>query len=92
MIDLKGALESIGHDNDWDDILTGAKIIDIWNDIRAETGNNPAKVLKFENGTLFLKAKSSSWKTEINLRKKEIMTRINQLLNSEKVFDIKVRN
>lgn len=40
-------------------------------------------------GTLFVQVKTSTWRNELTLRKKEIITKLNTFIGSEIVKDIK---
>ncbi len=92
MINLTDALTNISRDNDWDDILIGAKILNLWPKLFAAQSGNIASVNKFENGTLYLKARSSSWKTEIRLRSEELIDQLNFGLGRKCVLKIEIRN
>lgn len=92
MINLNDALKSISKDNNWDDIMVCSKIIDIWAEILGANLANVATVRKFEDGTLFLKARSSTWKSEINLRNEELIKQINDALKQKHVKRLVVKS
>lgn len=49
------------------------------------------KVIKFENGILYLNTESSTWRTEIRLRSKELCNKINTKLGTNSVKEIKIK-
>lgn len=44
---------------------------------------------KIVRGVLFVKVRTSTWRNELNIRKKEIITKMNQTIGEEVVKDIK---
>ena len=46
----------------------------------------PTRILK---GTLFVSVKSGAWRNELSMRKAEIQSRLNEMLDEEIVKDIK---
>ena len=92
MINLTDALNTISRDNDWDDILIGSKILEIWSHLIIEKFGDVATVRKFENGELFLKARSSTWKSEINIRADELISQVNSELGRNCVRKLVVKS
>ncbi len=45
---------------------------------------------KIENGVLFIRVTNELWKKEINIRKKELMTMINNALTTEKIKELRI--
>jgi predicted HTH domain antitoxin len=92
MINLTEALGQISRDNDWNDIMIGAKILDIWTDleITSNDSGNAVSVRKFQKGTLFLRARSSTWKVQINLQAEELMDKINSALGRNYIQKIDI--
>ena len=61
----------------------------VWQDV---VGDKIAKVAiptKIINGTLIVKVEKSTWRNELSLLKREIITKINAALKEEIVKDIK---
>jgi hypothetical protein len=66
------------------DFLTIAKV---W---EKEVGMEKTEICGYKNGTIIVQAQSGVALTEINLRKKEIIKRMNQYLGENKIKNIKI--
>ena len=60
-----------------------------WESIVGEHIAKAASAVRIVKGVLFVKVKTSTWRNELNLRKREIMTTLNSALGHEVVKDIK---
>lgn len=60
-----------------------------WEAIVGEHIARAATASKIVNGTLFVKVKSSTWRNELSLRKKDIIQTLNSALGQEIVKDIR---
>lgn len=81
-----------------DDVLKDAGIlikvkeqmaIYLWREIVGEEIYKNAKPEKVENGILYIRCRSSSWKQEINFKREEIIREINRRLKMEIIKGIK---
>jgi predicted nucleic acid-binding Zn ribbon protein len=61
----------------------------IWREIVGERIAKVATPTKIINGTLIVKVERSTWRNELSMMRKEIITRINAALKEEVVKDIK---
>ena len=60
-----------------------------WESIVGEHIAKAASAVKIVKGILFVKVKSSTWRNELSLRKKEIIGMVNGTLGQEAVKDIR---
>ena len=61
-------------------------IIAVW---QQEIGNDKVKLCGYKNGTLFAQAPSTTYINDLNLRKKQIIQKINQYLGKNFIKNIK---
>lgn len=88
---LKEVLNQLIELNDWGEKLAFAKIKDNWINL---VGNNFAEHIqpkKLKDGILSLKADSSPWRTEMLLRKEQIINQINTFLGQNVIKSIVIR-
>ena len=62
-----------------------------WPEVVGEAVARHAKVERIENGRLFVSVESASWRTEIMLRREDILARLNERLGAEIIKEIVVR-
>jgi predicted nucleic acid-binding Zn ribbon protein len=60
-----------------------------WEEIVGEKIARATTPTKISRGVLFISVKTSAWRNELTMRKKEIMLKINSTLGQEVVLDIK---
>lgn len=60
-----------------------------WESLVGEHIAKAATAVKIVKGVLFVQVKSSTWRNELSLRKKEILDTINSALGQEVVKDIR---
>lgn len=60
-----------------------------WNSIAGEQIARMTTAVKITQGVLLVKVKTSTWRNELNIRKKEIMNKLNGELGEEIVKDIR---
>jgi len=60
-----------------------------WEEIVGEKIARATTATKISRGLLFVSVKTSAWRNELTMRKKEIMLKINSTLGQEVVLDIK---
>ena len=61
----------------------------IWEEVLGERIARVATPTKIINGTLLVKVEKSTWRNELSLLKREIITKLNAALKEEIVKDIK---
>ena len=61
----------------------------VWDEAVGERIAKIATPTRMLRGTLIISVKSGAWRNELNMRKQEILRRINELLGDEIVKDIK---
>jgi len=60
-----------------------------WEEIVGEKIARATTPTKISRGVLFVSVRTSAWRNELTMRKKEIMLKINSTLGQEVVLDIK---
>ena len=88
IISLQSALNKAVKDLGLEDKVIEAKIEKIWADIYDD---KMAKIHKYEKGNLYLQTYSSTWRYELNLRKNDILNKINHNLGKNSVRNIIIR-
>ena len=61
----------------------------IWKEVVGERIANVATPTKIINGTLIVKVEKSTWRNELSLLKREIISKLNAALKEEIVKDIR---
>ncbi|MDR1663045.1 MAG: DUF721 domain-containing protein [Endomicrobium sp.] len=56
-----------------------------------EVGMEGVEIIGYKNGTIFTKTQNSAAVSELTLRKKEIIKKINQYIGTQKIKNIKVK-
>ena len=88
---IKLLIDMITKETGLDVKLLEASIPDIWVEVVGEMIGNHSKVLNTTNGKLFISTDSSTWKTEIFLRRQEIVDKINNRLGKPHIKELIVR-
>ena len=60
-----------------------------WEEVVGERIAQMTKAKRIQQGVLFVQVKTSTWRNELTLRKKEIIDKLNILIGVETVKDIK---
>lgn len=60
-----------------------------WESVVGERIAQMTKVTRILQGVLFVHVKTSTWRNELTLRKKEIIDKLNNIIGAEVVKDIK---
>lgn len=60
-----------------------------WDEVVGERIAQMAKATRILQGVLFVQVKTSTWRNELTLRKKEIIDKLNIIIGSQVVKDIK---
>jgi len=84
---LGGALNKFRTDPD----LELTTVFTIWNNVVGEAVANNSKPAGFKGKVLIVHVSSSAWMQELQYYKKDMITKINDVLGKELVEDIKFR-
>ena len=82
------ALEELLHGLGLDKKLHEYDAVVFWEHVVGKQIARMSTATKISNGTLIVRVKTSVWRNELTLRKKEIVQRLNEYLGSEIVSDI----
>ncbi len=82
---LEELVESLGIKSK----LREQDVFALWDQAVGERIAQVAKPVRILRGTLFVSVKTSAWRNELNMRKREILVRLNEILAGEIVKDIK---
>ncbi len=66
-------------------------IVDIWPSV---VGNQIAEITsvdKIQNNVLVIKVTAAPWRTELTFRRKEILAKVREAMNSDSIKDIRFR-
>lgn len=88
MVPLKEALEDYFKRKRWDKRLKGYQAINYWEEVVGEEIAQHSQPIKIQDQTLFLRVKSNVWANELNLRKGELIQKINLKTGEEIISDI----
>lgn len=66
------------------------KIEQVWERVVGEEIEKGTEIVEFKNGVLKVKANNSSFFFKINIKKREIITRMNSIAGEKKVKDIRI--
>ncbi len=91
VVSLKEALADFLKERGWDKKIEGYQIIDHWEEVVGEELAQHAQPIKIEEQTLFLRVKSSVWANELNLRKGEIIEKINLKIKEPTISDLRFK-
>lgn len=91
MIELNAVIQKIVKQKKWDDLFICSKIVEVWSQILDGKLVAKVKIKKFEKGVLYLETESSAWRTELQLRKKQIINKINNLIEIDAVLDVIIK-
>lgn len=87
-ISIGDALKTIINECNLQPIIIQGKLPDVWREVVGDTIADSVSIVKLKDGTLFLSAASSSWKSEILLRRHDLINKINDKFQSKIVNKI----
>ena len=61
----------------------------VWGDVVGEKISKKTSAESIEHGVLIVKTKSSPWRQELNMQKKDIIIKLNKKLNQKTIKDIR---
>jgi predicted nucleic acid-binding Zn ribbon protein len=88
---IKSILDLLTKQTGLDVKLMEASIPDLWNEVVGESIGNHSKVEKTSDGKLFISTDSSTWKSEIFMRRQEIVDKLNTRLGKPHIKELIVR-
>jgi len=78
MVPLKTALEIFFKEKKWSKKIKGYQIISNWENLAGKEIAQSSQPIKIQDKCLFLAVKSNVWANELNLRKGELIEKINR--------------
>ena len=84
-------LSQLIKEKGWETKILESKIPEIWDKVVGEKIKNISKVLKVVNNKIVIQVESSTWKVELNLRKKEIIKKLNDEIGFEFIKEIIIK-
>lgn len=67
------------------------RILENWETIIGPVISNNAKIIKYQNNTLYIKTNSSIWKTELLSKKNEIIDLVNKAIGEKIVQKLVIK-
>ncbi len=94
IVSFEVALKKFLKDNKWSKKIKGYQIINNWENLAGKEISQSSQPIKIQDKCLFLAVKSNAWANELNLRKGELIRKINQEAGEEIIYNIlfKVRH
>lgn len=71
--------------------LKEVAVLNMWEDVVGEKISEVAKAVKIKKGILFVSVENSSWRSELNFMKNDIIKKLNNQLKEDLVKDILFR-
>lgn len=65
------------------------KAIEVWGDVVGKKIAENTEIVSVEHGVLFVRASSSSWSQELQLKKKEILLKVNNKIGNKVITDLR---
>jgi len=78
IVPFKTALEKFFKEKKWSKKIKGYQIISNWENLAGKKIAQSSQPIKIQDKCLFLAVKSNVWANELNLRKGELIERINR--------------
>ncbi|HDK27057.1 MAG TPA: DUF721 domain-containing protein [Candidatus Atribacteria bacterium] len=88
---FREALEDFFKEKRWDKKIKGYQVINCWEEVVGEEIAQNTQPIKIQDQILFLRVKSSVWANELNLRRGEIINKINLKAKEQIIFDLRFR-
>ncbi len=67
------------------------RVFELWGEIVGEKIALSAKVLRVDDGIVYIETKSSTWMVELNLRKEQLINLFNERLGITFVKDLRIK-
>ena len=88
IVPFKTALEKFFKETDWSKKIKGYQIISNWENLAGKEIAQSSQPIKIQDQCLFLAVKSNVWANELNLRKGELIQKINREAGEEIISNI----
>jgi predicted nucleic acid-binding Zn ribbon protein len=88
IVPLKAALENFLKKKKWIKKIKGYQIISNWENLAGKEIARSSQPIKIQDKFLFLAVKSNVWANELNLRKGELIEKINREAGEKIISDI----
>lgn len=88
IIPFKQALEEFFKEKKWSKKIKGYQIISNWENLVGKEIAKSSQPIKIQDKCLFLAVKSNVWANELNLRKGELVEKINREAGEEIISNI----
>ncbi len=88
IIPFKQALEEYFKEKKWSKKIKGYQIISNWENLAGKEIAQSSQPIKIQDRCLFLAVKSNVWANELNLRKGELIEKINREAGEKIISDI----
>jgi predicted nucleic acid-binding Zn ribbon protein len=91
MVPLEAALRIFLKEKKWSQKIKGYQIISDWENLAGKEIAKSSQPIKIQDKCLFLAVKSNVWANELNLRKGELIEKINREAGEEIISNILFR-
>jgi predicted nucleic acid-binding Zn ribbon protein len=88
---LKNLLDELINSKGWTEKMEEIKLPEIWEEVVGENIAKVTKIIKLENGELLISTESSTWRSEIKLRSKVLIEKLNSRIGRNAINAIKIR-
>lgn len=88
IIPFKQALEEFFKEKKWSKKIKGYQIVSNWENLAGKEIAKSSQPIKIQDKCLFLAVKSNVWANELNLRKGELVEKINREAGEEIISNI----
>jgi predicted nucleic acid-binding Zn ribbon protein len=88
---LKHVLKSVMHERGWGEKFAEADVNKVWQEVVGPRMAAVARIEKLDEGVLYLLTRSSTWRTELLLRREKLIEELNSKLNNIIIKDIIIR-
>ena len=65
------------------------KAVELWSEIVGDKIAENTEAVSVKHGVLFVKANSSTWSQELQLKKKEVLSKINKRIGKKTITDLR---
>jgi predicted nucleic acid-binding Zn ribbon protein len=84
-------IASLMKERGLDKQMQALSAVEIWAEIVGESAARSTRAISCEQGTLVIEVRRSVWRTELQLRKQELVEKLNQRIGTPSVCDIVFR-
>ena len=85
---IASLLQDLIKDNGWEYGIASGKFPDLWYAILGNKGHEISEFKRFEDGKLFIHVHNAPWRSELTLRKHELIQKLNEKAGIRLVQDI----